>query len=62
MLNATNGTLRAYAKAKDVEVLVPGELLARLKDNKLKRPVTATVIVEEVGGDRRIVEVRSEPA
>jgi CRISPR-associated protein Cmr6 len=58
-LYATQGILKAYAKGKDLETLVPADLLARVKDKNIKRPLTAFVIVEETGNDRRIVEVRS---
>lgn len=59
MLYAVHGNLKAYAKGKDLEALVPADLLTRLKDKKLKQDLTATVIVEEFSSDRRIVEVRS---
>jgi CRISPR type III-B/RAMP module RAMP protein Cmr6 len=61
-LYAIHGALKAYAKAKDLEAVVPAELLARIKDKKRKQQLTATVIVEEMGNDRKIVEVRVENA
>jgi CRISPR-associated protein Cmr6 len=59
-LYAVHGAQKAYAKAKDLEALVSAELLARLKDKKRKQQLTATVIVEEMGNDRKIVQVRGE--
>ena len=59
-LYAIQGTLKAYAKAKDLDAIVPAELLKRLKKGNHKQPLTATVIVEELGRDRKIVQFKSE--
>jgi CRISPR-associated protein Cmr6 len=59
-LYAIFGAQKAYAKARDLEAIVPAELLAHIKDKTRKQQLTATVIVEEMGNDRKIVQVLAE--
>jgi CRISPR-associated protein Cmr6 len=58
-LTALHGSLKAHAKAGDVATVVPAELLTRLKDKNLTRPVFGDVDVEELGNGWKIVAVRS---
>jgi hypothetical protein len=56
---AHNRPLKAYAKPKTVEAILPADLLARLKQPGQHHPVTASVTVEEFGNDRKIVAILS---
>ncbi len=55
-LHAHHGGLKAYAKPQSVRNVITADMLAQVRNSR--RPVTATVIVIEIGNDRRIVEVR----